>query len=148
MATPVSLHRDKLFLAAMLLGPLYWLLLAIQDTPDLHWHKPFAHPWWFLQLAVIYPVLEELVFRGLLQGLVRDLLGHFRIGPLTLANAITSMLFALAHLYYNPAPVALLVFFPSLVFGYFRERTGALTASILLHGFYNAGLAWLYLAPE
>jgi len=39
------------------------------------------------------------------------------------------------------------VFFPSLVFGYFKDRTGRLTAPILLHIFYNAGFLWLFTTP-
>jgi membrane protease YdiL (CAAX protease family) len=72
MTMSVPLHRDMLFRAAILLGPLYWLLLVLLEAPELQWDKPLAYPWWFLQLVLLYPVLEELVFRGLLQELVRD----------------------------------------------------------------------------
>jgi membrane protease YdiL (CAAX protease family) len=39
------------------------------------------------------------------------------------------------------------VFFPSLVFGLFKDRTQRLLAPILLHVFYNAGYFWLFAAP-
>ena len=40
-----------------------------------------------------------------------------------------------------------LVFLPSLVFGFFKDRTGRLTAPILLHSFYNAGFLLLFTVP-
>jgi membrane protease YdiL (CAAX protease family) len=83
-------------------------------------------------------VLEEIVFRGLLQELVRDLLSRAMYGPLTVANLLTSLCFTGAHFFHPPLEAAL-VFFPSLVFGFFKERTDSLVAPVLLHAFYNAG---------
>jgi len=147
LSTPDPLYRNPLFRAAILLGPLYWLSLCLYAPPVVQWDKPLLHPVWFVQLVLIYPVLEEIVFRGLLQELVRVYVSRAVFGPLSMANLLTSLLFAAAHLINNPAPAALLVFFPSLVFGYFRDRTGALTASVFLHCFYNAGFAWLFMVP-
>ncbi len=39
---------------------------------------------------------------------------------------------------------AALVFFPSLVFGFFKDRTKHLVAPVILHVFYNAGYFWLF----
>ena len=99
----------------------------------------------FLLLAVIYPVLEEIVFRGALQGWLRKshlMLHNWR--GLTLANAITSVAFSIFHLFQNSMIVSIAVFFPSLVFGFFHDRYNHLFASIVLHIFYNFGFVWLF----
>ena len=60
------------------------------------------------------------------------------------ANLLTSLLFTALH-FINHAPLwAAAVFFPSLVFGFFKDRTGKLAAPIILHVFYNSGYFWLF----
>lgn len=137
--------RDPLFLVALAAGPVAWGILAIflPVTTDLGW--PATRPWFFLSVVLVYPVLEEIVFRGLLQGwLLERNWGRSRLGPVTAANAIAALLFALAHLVHQPPGWAAAVILPALVFGYFRERHGLWTA-IVLHVLYNAGFAWLFL---
>jgi CAAX protease family protein len=143
----VALHKDPLLLAALLAGPVFWILLYLSERPDILWDKPLHYPVWFLKLVLVYPVIEEIIFRGLLQELLRDYISKASIGPLTVANLLTSVLFAAAHLFYHVPLWAASVFFPSLVFGFFKERTGALTAPFLLHAYYNAGYIWLFSVP-
>ena len=89
-------------------------------------------------LGVALP--EEVFFRGFLQGRFNQvwpgrvrLLGA-EIGPgLFLAAA----LFALAHYLVIPRPHQLLVFFPGLLFGLLRERSGSVFAPILVHALSN-----------
>jgi hypothetical protein len=85
-------------------------------------------------------VLEELLFRGVVQGqfLLRTWGGEKRWG-MTQANLLTSVLFMLAHAIYHPPLWAVAVFVPSLVFGYFRDRYGNITPSLALHVYYNMG---------
>ena len=65
---------------------------------------------------------------------------------ISLANLTTSIVFATMHLF-NQTPLwAMLVFFPSLVFGWMRDRYDRLHASIMLHIFYNAGFVWFFSA--
>ena len=97
--------------------------------------------------VLCYPVLEEIVFRGLIQELVSDYLSRQSLGPLSVANLLTSVLFTALHFLYHPPLWAALVFFPSLVFGFFKDRTRQLTAPIILHIFYNAGFVWLFTTP-
>jgi uncharacterized protein len=97
-----------------------------------------------LLLVLVVPVLEELVFRGLVQGALLERWPRQRLGPLSAANALTSFLFAVSHLVYRAPLWAAAVFVPSLVFGYFRERHGTLASPILLHCWYNAGFFWLF----
>jgi len=51
--------------------------------------------------------------------------------------AITAALFALAHFLgeYNPARLG--PFFPALLFGLLRRRSGSIGGAVLLHGMYN-----------
>ena len=136
--------RDPRFLAALAAGPVAWGLLAIflPVTMDPGW--PATRLWLFLSLVLLYPVLEEIVFRGLLQGWLLDRdWGRRRFGPLTAANGITAVAFALVHLLNQPPGWAAAVLLPALVFGYFREVHG-LWSAILLHVFYNLGFIWLF----
>jgi len=139
--------QDPLFLLALAAGPACWLILyfILQPAVQLGW--PLLLPGLFLLPVLIYPVAEELVFRGLIQELLQEYLGAGRLGPLSVANLLTSCLFTGLHFLYHPPLWAALVFFPSLVFGFFKERTATLTAPIILHVFYNAGFIWLFSAP-
>jgi membrane protease YdiL (CAAX protease family) len=95
-------------------------------------------------LVVALP--EEAFFRGYLQTTVDDrwhgrisLLGA-RIGPSLL---IVSALFALGHFTTTLSLSRLAVFFPSLLFGWLRARTGGVGASIFLHAQCNVFSALL-----
>ncbi len=140
-----KLSKDVYWWAALLCGPLFWagLWLAGVDiqSPDrflLYWER-------FLLVILIYPLLEEIVFRGALQGwlLERGLTAAW--GGISTANLLTSLVFTALHFIYHPPFWAAAVFLPSLVFGFFRDRYQRLTSAIALHVFYNAGYALLYM---
>jgi len=135
---------DPLFFAAAVPALVYWLVLymATQVTPDPGW--PLREPLRFLYPALLYPVAEELVFRGLIQDLAHRHVRPWRLGPLSHANLLTSILFTALHFINHPPLWAAAVFFPSLVFGFFKDRSGRLAAPILLHVFYNSGYFWLF----
>lgn len=127
-----------------------WLYLALLPALPIivsPWFWPIGRAWsdslWVtgLLLILVYPVLEELCFRGWLQPLIASRITA-RWGPLTLANALTSVLFAAAHAVYLPWAAAALLFFPSLVFGGLRDRHQRLLSPILVHAAYNAALVW------
>ena len=139
--------QDPLFLAALLAGLLVWLVLYVIQQPAVQWDWPLLAPWQFLVPVLLYPVLEEIAFRGLLQELARDFISGRYLGPLSIANLLTSLLFTGLHFITHPPLWAALVFFPSLVFGFFKDRTQKLPAPIILHVFYNAGYFWLFAAP-
>lgn len=132
----LPLWRDGRFWAAMMLGPLFcgamtlWLPRTGID---------YAAQWrWLLWLVVIYPVVEELLFRGGLQPLLlKSTWGRTSCSGISLANVLTSLAFAALHLLGHQALWALLVFAPSLLFGWFRERYDSTVPPILLHGSYN-----------
>ena len=95
-------------------------------------------------MVLIYPVLEEIVFRGAIQGFLLKKIGGKNWYGISLANIITSVLFSLSHLLFRSPLTALLVFIPSLTFGYFRDRHHKLISPIFLHVFFNTGYFWLF----
>jgi len=105
-------------------------------------------PWQaLLWIGLIYPVLEEYVFRG---GLQAALYNNTRLSGswlgISCANIATSVFFAAVHLINQPPVWAMLVFFPSLVFGWMRDRYEGLHACIILHAIYNTGFVWFFSA--
>lgn len=137
--------RDWQFWAALVAAPIFWALLyGLGSAPvDAVW--PLAQPVRFLLPALIYPVLEEIVFRGGLQPwIARQPWGAHRVAGISYANALTSVLFSALHFLFHPPLWAALVLVPSLVFGYFRERHDSLASPIMLHVFYNAGYFWIF----
>jgi membrane protease YdiL (CAAX protease family) len=111
------------------------------DQPVVQLNWPASRPWLFLMLTTAYPILEELVFRGLIQGwLFRKTSGKPLWACISQANVLTGIVFTLLHIIAHSPLMAALIMIPSLVFGYFRDRyDGWLVPSILLHCFYNAG---------
>ena len=136
--------RDPHWYIAIILAIAFWLvdgLLISSFQP----YNLFADIRLLVLAVFVYPILEEVVFRGGIQSwLLRSAIlqrAYFRISA---ANVITSVLFALFHLVNQSWYWAILVFFPSLIFGYFKDRYGNIHASIILHVFYNAGFLALF----
>jgi len=153
MALPPRVFRlpswyDPLLPLALAAGPASWLLIYLVLLPPVQWDWPLLQPWAYLLPVVAYPVVEEMVFRGLLQELLQQYLGGRALGPLSMANLVTTALFTLLHFIYHPPLWAALVFLPSLVFGFFKDRTGRLVVPIILHVFYNAGFIWIFVTPS
>lgn len=104
--------------------------------------------WWGLAFALVSacllaPVAEELLFRGVLFGSLRN-----RLGVLPAAVA-SSAIFAVLHFYggYGLASVAIFGFSAALLYA----GTGSLTTVIVLHILYNSAIKipeWIvYHAP-
>ncbi|WJW74425.1 JDVT-CTERM system glutamic-type intramembrane protease [Thiohalobacter sp. IOR34] len=142
---PYSPRRDPLLWLAFAAGPLVWLGLYLYARPQADWLWPLHRPQDALLLGLVYPLLEELIFRGWLQGeLLRRSFGQRPVLGLSVANLLTSLLFSLLHLVNHPPAAAAAVLLPSLVFGHFRERDGRLRIPIALHAYYNLGYFWLF----
>jgi membrane protease YdiL (CAAX protease family) len=91
------------------------------------------------QLVVI-ALPEEAFFRGYLQSSLDALwpprvrlLGAL-VGP---SLVVTSAIFAAGHVLTDPHPARLAVFFPSLLFGWLRARTGGIGPGVLVHAACN-----------
>jgi len=85
------------------------------------------------------PVCEEMFFRGFIQRVMKNRVKAALYG-VSAANVITSVLFALTHVYAWGGVHSALVFVPSLVFGWLMDRTDRLVWPILLHALYNINI--------
>ena len=89
-------------------------------------------------LILFYPVVEEFAFRGVIQEYIASKTKEYpSFFYLTVANIVTSVLFVLMHFVHHAPLWALLVFIPSLIFGYFKDQYKHIVPSIFLHMFYN-----------
>jgi membrane protease YdiL (CAAX protease family) len=98
-----------------------------------------------LSAAVIAPVLEELVFRGMVQTTLLAAWGELR--PLGRARAVVvffaSLMFAAVHVGVVAPHTLPALFALSLILGWVYERTGRLWPCVLIHaGFNTVNLAW------
>ncbi len=141
-AWPSAVHPVLARLAAV---PV-WLALALWAGPQMR--VPLGL-WAWVSLVVVQPLLEELVFRGLLQGQALALLSRHgqprRLGLVTHVNALVTVAFVLLYLRAQPLAWALAVLAPSLVLGHLRERFASVWPAVLVHAVYNAGFgltAW------
>ncbi|HET6614187.1 MAG TPA: CPBP family intramembrane glutamic endopeptidase [Kofleriaceae bacterium] len=92
-----------------------------------------------LSIAIIGPG-EELLFRGAIQGRLREALDP------TWAIIASSLIFSAAHVLAlgggasGRATTIAVLLLPSLVFGFVYERTRSVVVPALVHGLYNATL--------
>ena len=108
------------------------------------WVKPYPasveYSWMqLLSLIIWQPFIEEVLFRGIIQGQIRKQdWGKLSWSGISSANAITSVLFVIVHMINSTPAFALTVLAPSLVFGYFRDYCNSIYPSIIIHSSYNA----------
>lgn len=101
--------------------------------------------WWMIALAAIVgaPIAEEVLFRGLMFGVLRT-------GPMAVFGAavITAVLWASVHEQYSLYGIVGIGLI-GLYLAWVREKTGSLVAPILCHATYNAAIiAVMMLVPE
>jgi membrane protease YdiL (CAAX protease family) len=135
-----------LLLAVACFGPFY---IGFRAYARWVWH---AHPvpWPAVHLSgivnealgqlALIALPEEVFYRGYLQTRLDDAWsGRVRIlgAPIGFSVLVTSIIFALGHLATIHDPGRLAVFFPSLLFGWLRVRTGGVGASIAFHASCN-----------
>ncbi|MBD3789056.1 MAG: JDVT-CTERM system CAAX-type protease [Campylobacterales bacterium] len=138
-------RKELYYAAALIAAPLFcffysWLFGSQPvTTKELFFKKET-----FIWTLIIFPVIEELTFRGVIQEYIgRKTKQYLLFFHLSLANLLTSLLFSAIHLIYHAPLWAGLVFFPSLIFGYFKEQYQSIIPSILLHIFYNLNFIWI-----
>ncbi|MCS6901876.1 MAG: MrtC family glutamic-type intramembrane protease [Myxococcales bacterium] len=113
---------------------------------DFHFKIPPTFADDLLGQLLVIALPEEAFFRGYLQTALDvawpprwRLLGA-TVGPSLL---VTSAIFAVGHLLTEPSPSRLAVFFPSLLFGWMRARTGGIGAPTLFHAACNIFVSFL-----
>ncbi|MDF1661993.1 MAG: type II CAAX endopeptidase family protein [Planctomycetota bacterium] len=118
--------------------PMYVLIVhfgivRIQHDPwDIAlWGRFLIHQLFFVALA------EEFYFRGVLQPALEKRLPKYP------ALIVGALLFALAHVAADQHFLRMLVFFPGLLFGWLKMRSGSIVPSVLFHAFSN--LVYLFL---
>jgi membrane protease YdiL (CAAX protease family) len=123
-------------------GVLGWFHLT-SDAPmesfrDFVRMAAFNRPSWLVIIGVVvlYPILEEVWFRGVLYGPMRHELGR------PVAIILTSLVFALAH-----GGIPINQFFGGLVFVIAYEYRRTLVAPILLHMIGNGALVLIGKLP-
>lgn len=95
------------------------------------WGRFLIHQLFFVAIA------EEFYFRGVLQPALEKKLPKFT------ALFVGALIFALAHVIADQHFLRLLVFFPGLLFGWLKMRSGSIIPSVLFHAFSN--LVYLFL---
>ncbi|MEJ2181798.1 MAG: JDVT-CTERM system glutamic-type intramembrane protease [Gammaproteobacteria bacterium] len=140
--------KDRLFFAALAIAGLVWGAMWVTVVPTFSIENRSITVILFMTI-IWYPVLEEILFRGVVQGsLINTLFGQKKVAGLTGANWITSLLFVVAHLWYQPAIWAVMVIVPSLIYGFFRDRFSNIYPSIVLHAFYNGGFTAINIVAQ
>ena len=150
LAFGVTGSRFKVNLKYFLLSSLViFSLYAIGFRFYVHWGfslpvaTPFegvAAPNWLLYNFLAVALFEELFFRGYVQGCFERFANARFVGPVAafwVPVLVSAFLFALAHAAVDLDPLRLGVFFPGLLFGWLRAKTGSLLAPILSHGSAN-----------
>ena len=128
---------DKPYLIALLLPFPVWIYFS--DMEGINYLSANE----VLMLLILFPVTEELFFRGIIQPIIHKKFSK-TWRSISVANVLTSLLFSVTHLFNHNPIWALSTFFPSLVFGWSKDRYNTLLAPLMLHCYYNAG--WFYLA--
>lgn len=119
--------------------PWQGLLSPFVGRPHFAWRLPDRFTEWVIDQMFVVALPEEFFYRGYLQTRLRDawprgkvVLGA-RLGP---AFWVTQVLFAVGHLAIFEA-WRLAVFFPALLFGWMREKTGGVVGAAVLHALCN-----------
>jgi hypothetical protein len=114
------------------------LITETMDLPDVMGDTflSMSHSvWGFLSIAVMAPVVEELLFRGAIQGHM------LRLGySPRLAIFLSALLFGIMH--FNPAQ-SFFAFFLGLAFGWLYYRTGSVVPGMVAHAINNTACALL-----
>lgn len=113
----------------------YWLWWSVRTGHAIAWnfglvllYQPFAQ-------LLVTALPEEVFFRGYVQGQLARVRSS-GVWPIFAAAS----LFALAHFITDPRLIRLAVFFPGLLFGWLRVRSGSLIAPIILHALANTAV--------
>jgi hypothetical protein len=121
------------------------LLAPYVGQGHFHFKWPDRFPEWIVDQYFVVALPEEFFYRGYMQARLRDawpggrkVLG-VRLGP---AFWLTAVLFALGHLAIFQV-WRLSVFFPALLFGWMRERSGTVLGAALFHAACNLYVRFL-----
>jgi uncharacterized protein len=134
--------------AVLLIFPLFWCGFVVwwHPTHAFVFRSPVSWGDELLGQALVVALPEEAFYRGyLLTNLERGSGRHARLIGVSVSMSLvwSSALFAVGHYVTEPSLSRLAVFFPALVFGWLRWRTGGIGASVLFHVLCNAFASFL-----
>ncbi len=131
-----GLVRDPWFAVCLFGGTALAVLTGYLAPPAMPLRAPAA----LLSVLLFQPLIEELLFRGVVQGeLLAHRWGERRWMGISLANVVTTIAFASIHLVNHGLFWAAGVVLPSLLFGIVRERSNSIFPALILHCLFNAG---------
>jgi len=137
LARPVNFLRDPLWWLAATAGLAVAAGLFVLLPAEFAAATPRGAPQW-VSIVLWQPAVEEIAFRGLLQGrLLRTRWARTGLMGISAANAVTSVAFTAIHFVHHSPLWAASVFPPSLVFGWLRERHRNTWAPMTMHMLYN-----------
>ncbi len=91
------------------------------------------------------PLLEEFIFRGLVQNIINKFFKSGIFLHISFGNIISSLLFTIIHFLINYNNfMNLLIFIPSLYFGYLYDKYKTLKLPFLFHSFFNINVFIAY----
>ena len=129
---------DKAYLIALLLPFPIWIYFS--GTKGINYVSANE----VLMLLILFPVTEELFFRGIIQPIIHKKFSK-TWHSISAANFLTSLLFSFSHLFNHNPFWALSTFLPSMIFGWSKDRYNTLLAPLMLHCYYNAAVSYTHL---
>ena len=115
------------------------LITPYTTAPKFSFRLPDRFDEWIVDQIFVVALPEEFFYRGFIQTRLRDAWPEGRMffgARLGRAFWVTQILFALGHLAIF-AVWRLGVFFPALIFGWMRERSGSVVGAALFHAASN-----------
>ena len=118
---------------------LIFLTVVLDESPlelvaSISVSKYFSLVTTLILLAVAVPIVEELLFRGLILDSLSESYGSWA------SIFISSVIFAILHIH----PLSILnAFWGGMIYGYVRMRTNSLWPSIFLHSMWNGHIVLL-----
>ena len=144
VSVKLALLVGVILLPPFLLLNHFWQMLVY----GLNFHPRYVigFAWVLVDQLFLVAVPEEIFFRGWLQSrLNRVYPAKWKLFgvPLGWSWLLTAALFAVAHSLVTYHWWHFAIFFPALVFGWMREKTGTIMGSSLFHCFCNLTAYWI-----
>jgi membrane protease YdiL (CAAX protease family) len=142
IVAPLFVLAYAAFAHLLPLLPKHWAMLLSPhlSVPHLAFRLPKDFALWVVDQLLVVALPEEFFYRGYVQSRLKEAWppgGKTFLGiAWGRAFFATAALFALGHLAIFQA-WRLAVFFPALLFGWLRERTGTVMGAALLHAGFN-----------
>jgi membrane protease YdiL (CAAX protease family) len=113
----------------------HWLFARWCFGATFHLRVPESFWESILDQTLVIALPEEFFFRGYLQTQLDQVFGTpYRLlgAPIGAGMILAAAVFAVCHVLYG-GPIRLIVFFPGLLYGWLRARTGTIAVPILYH---------------